>query len=82
MASRKAQCADSEMLRHTGIEPAALAILALKSSVHFRADFGPMAKEVLIVESPGPNTADLSQLPYTRLRKGLRVMPLGTPFGL
>ena len=82
VASRKAQCADSEMLRHTGIEPAALAILALKSSVHFRADFGPMAKEVLIVESPGPNTADLSQLPYTRLRKGLRVMPLGTPFGL
>lgn len=82
VASRKAQCADREMLRHTGIEPAALAILALKSSVHFRADFGPVAKEVLIVESPGPNTADLSQLPYTRLRKGLRIMPLGEPFAL
>ncbi|MDP1628151.1 M81 family metallopeptidase [Parvibaculum sp.] len=81
VASRKAQCADREMLRHTGIEPAALGILVVKSSVHFRADFGPMAKEVLIVESPGPNTANLSKLPYTKLRKGIRVMPMGKAFG-
>lgn len=80
VASRKAQCADREMLRHIGIEPSALAILVVKSSVHFRADFGPLAREVLVVESPGPNTADLSKLPYLHLRKGVRVMPLGTPF--
>ena len=81
VASRKAQCADREMLRHTGIEPANLAILVVKSSVHFRADFGPMAREVLVVESPGPNIADLSKLPYKRLRKGVRVMPMGEGFG-
>ncbi len=80
VASRKAQCADREMLRHIGIEPSALAILVVKSSVHFRADFGPMAREVLVVESPGPNIADLAKLPYKHLRKGVRVMPLGTPF--
>lgn len=80
VASRKAQCADREMLRHIGIEPSALSVLVVKSSVHFRADFGPMAREVLVVESPGPNTADLSKLPYRHLRKGVRVMPLGTPF--
>tara|TARA_R110000868_G_scaffold96110_14_gene264400 strand:- start:1575 stop:3086 length:1512 start_codon:yes stop_codon:yes gene_type:complete len=81
VASRKAQCADKEMLRHTGIEPSTLAILVVKSSVHFRADFQPMASEVLIVESPGPNIADLTKLPYKHLRQGIRVMPQGKPFG-
>ncbi|MDX5366475.1 MAG: MlrC C-terminal domain-containing protein, partial [Alphaproteobacteria bacterium] len=57
-----------------------LGILAVKSSVHFRADFGPMASEVLVVESPGPNTADLAKLPFRRLRRGLRVTPMGAAF--
>jgi microcystin degradation protein MlrC len=81
VASRKAQCADQEMLRHIGIDPARLAILVVKSSVHFRADFGPPAREVLVVESPGPNIADLTKLPYKHLRKGVRVMPEGKAFG-
>lgn len=81
VASRKGQCADKEMICHTGLDPRDLAILAVKSSVHFRADFGPMASEVLVVESPGPNIADLTKLPFTRLRPGLRVTPLGKAFG-
>ena len=81
VASRKGQCADKEMIRHTGLDPRDLGILAVKSSVHFRADFGPMASEVLVVESPGPNTADLAKLPFRRLRKGLRVTPMGIAFG-
>lgn len=80
VASRKAQCADQEMLKHTGIAPESLGILVVKSSVHFRADFGPLAREVLVVESPGPNIADLAKLPYRHLRKGVRVMPLGPAF--
>ena len=82
VASRKGQCADKEMIRHTGLDPRELGILVVKSSVHFRADFGPMASEVLVVESPGPNTADLAKLPFTRLRKGLRVTPMGEGFGV
>lgn len=80
VASRKAQCADQQMLRHIGIDPTQLAILVVKSSVHFRADFGPLAREVLVVESPGPNIADLTKLPYRHLRKGVRVMPKGKAF--
>ena len=80
VASRKGQCADKEMIRHTGLEPVKLGILVVKSSVHFRADFGPIASEVLVVESPGPNTADLAKLPFTRLRKDLRVTPMGEGF--
>ncbi len=80
VASRKAQCADQEMLRHTGIEPSTLALLVVKSSVHFRAHFAPIASEVLIVESPGPNIADHYKLPFKHLRNGIRLMPEGEGF--
>ena len=39
VASRRLQAADRAILRHLGVDPAQRRILALKSSVHFRADF-------------------------------------------
>jgi microcystin degradation protein MlrC len=73
VASRKQQAADQAMFRHVSAEPADFAVLALKSSVHFRADFGPIASHILVVEAPGPNVADPAKLPFTRLRFGLRI---------
>jgi len=75
VASRRQQAADQAMFRHLGVEPAAYAVLALKSSVHFRADFGPIASGILVVEAPGPNIADPSKLPFRRLRPGMRTSP-------
>jgi microcystin degradation protein MlrC len=80
LSSRKQQCADQAMLRHVGIEPMEQKILALKSSVHFRADFQPIAEEILIVAAPGANPVDNRDLPYKRIRKGIRLMPLAEPF--
>jgi microcystin degradation protein MlrC len=77
IASRKVQAADQEMFRHVGIEPVRERILGLKSSVHFRADFEPIAKEVLVVKAPGPALADPAEFPWTKLRKGVRLRPLG-----
>jgi microcystin degradation protein MlrC len=80
LASRKCQAADQEMFRHLGVEPRRSRILALKSSVHFRADFEPIAKEVLVVKSPGPALADPAEFRWTRLRRGVRLRPLGPAF--
>ncbi|HWU00683.1 MAG TPA: M81 family metallopeptidase [Terriglobales bacterium] len=80
VTSRKQQAADQAMLRHLGVEPSARKILALKSSVHFRADFQPIAEEILIVAAPGANPVDNTALDYKRLRKGLRIMPLGQAY--
>ena len=49
LASRKVQAADQEMFRHLGVEPRTQRVLGLKSSVHFRADFQPIARDVLVV---------------------------------
>jgi microcystin degradation protein MlrC len=80
VASRKLQAADQAIFRHLGVEPAEQKILALKSSVHFRADFAPIAAEILIVAAPGPNPVDHRQLSYRNLRPGVRLMPLGPGF--
>jgi microcystin degradation protein MlrC len=80
VTSRKQQAADQAMLRHVGVEPTEAKILALKSSVHFRADFQPIAEEILIVAAAGDNPVDNRALPYKHLRKGLRLMPLGEAF--
>jgi microcystin degradation protein MlrC len=77
LASRKCQAADQEMFRHLGVEPRKSRIVALKSSVHFRADFEPIAKEVLVVKAPGPALADPAEFKWTKLRKGVRLRPLG-----
>jgi microcystin degradation protein MlrC len=75
VASRKQQAADQAMFRHLGVEPADHAVLLLKSSVHFRADFGALASRVLVVEGPGPNVPDPARLPFRNLRPGVRLRP-------
>jgi microcystin degradation protein MlrC len=81
LASRKCQAADQEMFRHLGVEPRRERVMGLKSSVHFRADFEPIAKEVLVVKAPGPALADPAEFKWTKLRKGMRMRPLGPAYG-
>ena len=80
VAAKKVQAGDQAMFRHVGIEPVRERILGLKSSVHFRADFEPIAREVLVVVAPGPAKADPTAFAWTRLREGVRLAPLGPAF--
>ena len=80
VASHKAQLADQAMYRYVGIEPTEQRILVNKSSVHFRADFEPIAERLLICAAPGAMPADTATLPWTRLRPGIRIKPNGAPF--
>ena len=64
VASRKMQALDQAIIRHVGVEPADCPILALKSSVHFRADFTPIAERIIVAIAPGtgggrPGNAEL-----------------------
>jgi microcystin degradation protein MlrC len=77
LAAKRIQAADQEMFRHVGVEPVRVPILGLKSTVHFRADFAPIAELVLYVRSPGAHVSDPAELPYRPLRPGIRLHPLG-----
>jgi microcystin degradation protein MlrC len=80
VSSRKAQLADQAMFRYVGVEPTQQAILVNKSSVHFRADFEPIAERLLICAAPGAMPADPASLPWTKLREGIRLKPNGPAF--
>ena len=80
VASHKSQLADQALYRYVGIEPTEQAILVNKSSVHFRADFEPIAEKLLICAAPGAMPADPARLPWTRLRPGVRIKPNGPAF--
>ena len=77
LACKRVQAADQEMFRTVGVEPSQVPILALKSTVHFRADFQPIAETILVVQSPGAHITDPVDMPYKHLRKGIRLRPMG-----
>ncbi|PPA74027.1 microcystin degradation protein MlrC [Achromobacter spanius] len=81
VSASKAQMLDRNLFRVGGVQPEEMGILVVKSSVHFRADFQPIAHEVLVAKAPGPMQADPADLPWTRLQPGMRVRPEGRPFG-
>ena len=75
VASAKAQLLDRELLRHVGIEPEAMKLIVLKSSVHFRADFAPIASAILVAKAAGPMAADPADLPWRKLPAGIARRP-------
>ena len=77
LSTLKFQAADQALFRHLGIEPVQQPILALKSSVHFRADFQPIARAVHVVKAPGPALADPVEFAWTKLRPGVLLRPMG-----
>ena len=76
----KDQMLDRNLYRMAGVEPERMRILVNKSSVHFRADFQPIAQAILVAKAPGPLLADPADFPWTRLAPGLRLRPLGPAF--
>jgi microcystin degradation protein MlrC len=77
VGSARQQPYTQSIFHHVGVDPAAQKILALKSSVHFRAAFQDIAEAVLVVAAPGVNLADPRDFSYRNLRPGIRRRPGG-----
>jgi microcystin degradation protein MlrC len=75
VVSHKVQALDQAILRHVGVEPSECPILVLKSSVHFRADFGPIAERIIVGIAPGPVVADPAILNFRYVRSDVRRRP-------
>jgi microcystin degradation protein MlrC len=69
VTEQRTQVLDPELFRAAGIEPEQRRALVLKSSVHFRAGFAPIAGTILEVDGPGLSSPDLLALPYRHVRR-------------
>jgi microcystin degradation protein MlrC len=69
VSSYRRQCLDVEMLRIAGIEPTHRRLIVVKSAVHFRADFGPLADHIFDADTPGIHRPDFKMIDYQHLRR-------------
>ena len=80
VGTNRTQNADQAIFTHLGIEPPNEKIVCVKSTVHFMADYEPISEAVIFAESPGANPCQLDIIPYSRLRKGVRLGANGPAF--
>ena len=67
VAERPAMTVDPSLYRSVGIEPQRLKIVVVKSPNGFRAEYAPIARKILLVDTPGISSANLRQLRYRRV---------------
>ncbi|MBI9043415.1 MAG: M81 family metallopeptidase [Anaerolineaceae bacterium] len=73
VASVRIQMYERVFFEQVGIDAAQMQILVLKSSNHYRAEFEPLASEVINVCAPGGLVVDPSKAVYRNLRDGVRL---------
>jgi microcystin degradation protein MlrC len=69
LISNRTQALGLELFRNVGIEPTERRIIVVKSTNHFMAAFGPIAKQVLYIDADGPIPRDYRRIPYTRIQR-------------
>lgn len=60
---------DLAMLQSQGLEPTEFQIVVVKSSVHYRAAFTPIAREIIEVDTPGISNPAFDRLEFKNLKR-------------
>jgi microcystin degradation protein MlrC len=64
------QVLDPGFFTHAGLEPKDYAVVVVKSTQHFRAAFGPLARQIIVIDSgDGLTSYDLKSFPFKKLRR-------------
>jgi microcystin degradation protein MlrC len=69
LTTYRSQTLDPEMIRFVGIDPLRERILVVKSSIHYRAAFEPIAREIIEVDAPGLSSSNLARFAFTNVRR-------------
>lgn len=77
IVTNPAQMLDLQQFKAFGIQPEAKRVVALKSQQHFRAAFAPIAGKILLCDSGGLSTGDLTKFPFRRVRRPIYPLDKG-----
>ena len=69
LISHRWQTLDPEMIRLVGIDPREERILVVKSTVHYRAAFEPLAARIIEVDAPGLSSSNLDRFAFAHVRR-------------
>jgi microcystin degradation protein MlrC len=79
IAERSAMTVDPELFRSHGIDPVHCKIVVVKSPNGFRAAYAPIAREMIVVDTPGVSSANLRTLPFRRVPRPIYPLDRDTP---
>lgn len=72
VSSHRIQCLDQAFLRHFGVDLETRSVIALKSTVHYRADFDPICPTPINVAAPGLFPCAWDGVNYKNLRQNIK----------
>ncbi|MFY7961164.1 MAG: MlrC C-terminal domain-containing protein, partial [Elsteraceae bacterium] len=82
LITNRTQALGLELFSNLGIDPRAKKMLLVKSTNHFMAAFGPIAKKVIYIDADGPLKRDYSKIPYTKIARPIWPLDQETKPGL
>ncbi|MCK1504608.1 M81 family metallopeptidase [Bradyrhizobium sp. 18] len=82
LVTHRTQAFGPELFRNVGIDPVAKKIVVVKSTQHFMAGYGSIAKKVIFVDCGGALTLDCDKIPYTRVKRPIWPLDEKTSPGL
>ena len=77
LITKRTQATGLELFTNLGIDPTQKKIVVVKSTNHFMAAYGPIAKKVIYVESSGPLRRDHRKVPYTKVERPIWPLDAG-----
>jgi microcystin degradation protein MlrC len=82
LITNRTQALGLELFTNLGIDPRAKKLVVVKSTNHFMAAFGPIAKKVIYIDSDGPLSRDPRKIPYTKVQRPIWPLDEATSPGL
>ncbi len=82
LISNRTQALGLELFTNLGIDPRQKKIVLVKSTNHFMAAFGPIAKRVIYIDADGPISRDHRKIPYTKIIRPIWPLDQHTSPGL
>jgi microcystin degradation protein MlrC len=82
LIANRTQALGLELFTNLGIDPTQKKMLVVKSTNHFMAAFGPIAKRVIYIESDAPLSRDYRKIPYTKVNRPIWPLDAETKPGL
>jgi microcystin degradation protein MlrC len=80
LISYRWQTLDPELIRFVGIDPTAEKVIVVKSTIHDREAFAPIAKEIIEVDAPGLSSSNLARVHFERIRRPIFPLDPETAF--
>ncbi len=80
VTEQRVQALDLSLFRSVGIEPTAMRAIIVKSSVHFRAAFAPIAAQIIDVDTPGISSPHLERFSFRQVRRPIWPLDEGATY--